>query len=99
MKPYESYERGIKEGIKRANKLFKQGRGSWHVAHSCVPKQQYLTIAKELRESEIELGLLHAKCGMLNYKIGKQWIPISTVFDEYRKITGREYTPNAKKSS
>ena len=31
------------------------GRGEWHVNHSCVPKEQYWTLEKKLLELEAEL--------------------------------------------
>ena len=63
-------DRVIAELKKELNKSG-SGRGKWHVAHSCVPKQQYWTLEEErdkLREfARRAISILRPQ---LNYRSG-----------------------------
>ena len=93
----KTYKQGVEDGITIASKQFKQGRGAWHIAHSCIPKRQYFNTLKEFENLRFELADLQLKCGILRKLVkGKFQKACLTIFEEFKLYAGRRYEPNVK---
>lgn len=71
------------------------GRGAWHVAHSCVPKEQYWALEKELSATKAQLEVCRGAlreancllCGSITRTSKPQHVVVDMIQSALKSIT------------